>query len=142
MQKATYKIRQTYLLRLPPGEDLLVGLHRVRREHGIQLGVFNVAGSIRNATLGHYDQQAGVVRRQVLETGQDLVTCNGSISRQGDSFAIRANAVVCDPQGQMSAGELLAAEIHVAEVLVQELQGAKLVRERDSETGLFLWPVS
>lgn len=142
MQKPNYKIRQTYLLRLPPGEDLLVGLHRVRREHNIQLGVFNVVGSVRNATLGHQDQQTGEVRRQILETGLDLVTCNGNISRQGASYAIRANAVLCDAQGQVAAGELLAAEIHVAEVFIQELQGAKLVRERDPETGLFLWPVS
>lgn len=142
MQKPSYKIRQTYLFRLPPGEDLLVGLHRIRREYNILLGVFSVIGSVRNATLGHYDQQAGVTRRQALESSHDLVTCLGNISRQGDSFAIRTNAVLTDAQGQVTAGELLAAEIHVAEVYVQELQGTSLVRERDSETGQYLWPVS
>jgi len=142
MQKPTYKVRQTYLLRLPPGEDLLVGLYRICREHGIELGVFNIVGSVREATLGHLEPESGVTRRQMLESAQDLVACAGNISRQGDSIAIRANAMLSHAQGKLSAGELLAAQIHVAEVLIQQLQGKPLVRERDSETGLYLWPVS
>jgi len=66
MRKPIYKTRQTYLLRLPPGEDLLVGLYRICREYNVE---------------------------------------------------------------------------YVAEVLIQELQGRPLVRERDPETGLWLWPV-
>lgn len=142
MQKPAYRIRQTYLLRLPPGEDLLVGMYRICREHTIEFGVFNVIGSVRGATLGHLDQESGTVHNQAVESGQDLVACTGNISRQGDSLAIRASAVLSDTQGRVSAGELLAAQVHVAEVLIQELQGKPLVRERDPETGLCLWPVS
>jgi predicted DNA-binding protein with PD1-like motif len=142
MQIPTFKPGQNYLLRLPPGEDLLVGLHRVCREYGVELGVFRVNGAVRNATLGHLDQTAGELRRQILDTGQDLVSCSGNISPQGDSFRIRTYAVLSDPQGQVSAGELLAAEVYVAEVQLQELHGKPLVRELDPETGLWLWPVS
>jgi hypothetical protein len=142
MQIPTFKPGQSYLLRLPPGEDLLVGLHRVCREFGVELGVFRVNGAVRNATLGHLDQATGELRRQNLESGQDLVSCGGNISPQGDSFRIRTYAVLSDPQGQVSAGELLAAEVYVAEVQLQELNGKSLVREQDPETGLWLWPVS
>jgi hypothetical protein len=142
MQIPTFKPGQSYLLRLPPGEDLLVGLHRVCREFGVELGVFRVNGAVRNATLGHLDQATGELRRQNLESGQDLVSCSGNISPQGDSFRIRTYAVLSDPQGQVSAGELLAAEVYVAEVQLQELNGKSLVREQDPETGLWLWPVS
>jgi predicted DNA-binding protein with PD1-like motif len=142
MQIPTFKPGQSYLLRLPPGEDLLVGLHRVCREFGVELGVFRVNGAVRNATLGHLDQATGELRRQNLESGQDLVSCSGNVSPQGDSFRIRTYAVLSDPQGQVSAGELLAAEVYVAEVQLQELNGKSLVREQDPETGLWLWPVS
>jgi predicted DNA-binding protein with PD1-like motif len=142
MQIPTFKPGQSYLLRLPPGEDLLVGLHRVCREFGVELGGFWVNGAVRNATLGHLDQATGVLRRQILESGQDLVSCSGNISPQGDRVRIRTYAVLSDPRGQVSAGELLAAEVYVAEVHLQELQGKPLVRERDPETGLWLWPVS
>ena len=134
-------LKRSYLFRLPPGEDLQVGLHRVCREHNVEFGVFKVSGAVRSATLGHLDQESGEVRRQVLEAGQDLVECNGNISVQGDSFSIRAYAVLSDAQGQVSAGQLLAAEVYVAEVFLQELKGKPQVRGLDPETGLWLWPV-
>jgi predicted DNA-binding protein with PD1-like motif len=141
MQTPIYKLGQSYLLRLPPGEDLLVGLYRVCREYNIEFGTFRVVGAVRSATLGHLDQETGEVRRQVLEDGQDLVDCSGNVSPQGESFHIRAYAVLSDAQGQVSAGQLLAAAVYVAEVLIQEFRGKPLVRERDPETGLLLWPV-
>jgi predicted DNA-binding protein with PD1-like motif len=141
MQKHSYKLGQSHLLRLPPGEDLLVGLYRVCREYEVAFGVFEVNGAVRSATLGHLDQESGETRRQILEAGQDLVSCTGNISSQGDSFQIRAYAVLSDAQGEVSAGELLAAEIYVAEVHIQELKGKPQVREWDPETGLWLWPV-
>lgn len=142
MQKSIFTLGRNILLRLPPGEDLLVGLYRVCREHDVDLAVFQVNGAVRNATLGHLDQETGEVHRQILEAGQDLVECSGNVSPQGDSFQIRAYAVMSDSQGHVSAGQLLAAEIYVAEVLLKELHGKPLVRERDPETGLWLWPVS
>jgi predicted DNA-binding protein with PD1-like motif len=141
MQRPIYKLGQNYMLRLPPGEDLLVGLYRVCREYDVDFGAFKVIGAVRSATLGHLDQETGEIRRQILDTGQDLVGCSGNVSPQGDSFRIRAYAVLSDAQGRVSAGELLAAQIFVAEVFLQELRGKPQVREQDSETGLWLWPV-
>ena len=141
MRQPSYRLGQSYLFRLPPGEDLLVGLYRVCREFDVGFGVFRVTGAVRNATLGHLDQESGDLRRQVLEAGQDLVECSGNVSPQGDSFYIRAYAVMSDSEGQVSAGELLAADVYVAEVLLQELEGKPLTREQDPETGLWLWPV-
>ena len=141
MHKPAYNLGQGYLLRLPPGEDLLVGLYRVCRECNVEFGVFRVVGAVRNATLGHLDQSTGEVRRRTLKSGHDLVECSGNVSPLGDSFQIQAYAVMSNGQGRVSAGELLAAEVHVAEVLLQEMEGKPLVRERDPETGLWLWPV-
>jgi len=141
MQKPIYSRGQSYLFRLPPGEDLLVGLYRVCREYNIGFGTFRVLGSVRSATLGHLDQGSGRVREVVLAAGQDLVECAGNVSPQGDSIYLRAYAVLSDAQGQVSAGELLAAEIYVAEVFIQALEGKPQVRELDPETGLWLWPV-
>jgi predicted DNA-binding protein with PD1-like motif len=141
MHKSIYTQGQSYLLRLPPGEDLLVGLYRVCREYDIEFGTFRVVGAVRDATLGHLDQQTGEVRRQVLQTGQDLVQCSGNISPQGKRSHIRAYATLSDIEGRISAGQLLAAQVYVAEVTIQEMKGKPLVRERDPETGLWLWPV-
>jgi predicted DNA-binding protein with PD1-like motif len=139
MHKSIYTLGQNYVLRLPPGEDLLVGLYRVCREYNIDFGAFKANGAVRSATLGHLDQGTGKVHRQALEKGQDLVDCSGNISPQGDSFHIRAYAILSDAKGRVSAGELLAAEVYVAEVMIQELKGKPLVRVQDPETGLLLW---
>lgn len=130
------------LMRLPPGEDLLVGLYRICRERGINLGVFMATGSVRSATIGHLDQECGETCRQVLETDQELVHCAGNISLQANSLSIRAHAVLSDREGNVSAGELLAAAVHVVELFVQEVKGTSLSRELDPETGLWLWPVA
>jgi len=71
MRPPTYTVGHVNLLRLPPGEDLLVGLYRTCRECGIELGTFMASGSVRSATLGHLDQETGEQRREVLESGQD-----------------------------------------------------------------------
>jgi predicted DNA-binding protein with PD1-like motif len=142
MRTRVYTLGSSNLLRLPPGEDLLVGLHRICRERGITFGVFMAIGSVRSATLGHLNYECGETCHQVLETGQDLVQCSGNISLQGGSFAIHAYAVLSDSQGQVSAGELLAAEVYVVEVFIQEVKGTPLTREMDPETGLWLWPVA
>lgn len=141
MQKPSYKVGQSYLFRLPPGEDLLVGLYRMCREYNVGFGTFRVNGVVRNATLGHLDIETGEVRRQALKNGQDLVECSGNISPQGSSFFLRIYAVLSDAEGRVSAGELLEAEVYIAEVLIQELKGKPLSRERDPETGLLLWPI-
>lgn len=141
MRKLSYKTEQSLLLRLPPGEDLLVGLYRVCREYDVAFGVFQVAGAVRSATLGHLDQVSGEVRRQVLDWGHDLVSCSGNVSPQGDSARIRAYAVLSDAEGRVSAGEILAGEVYVAEVFIQELRGQAQQRQQDPETGLWLWPV-
>jgi len=130
------------LLRLPPGEDLLVGLYRICREWGISAGVFTASGSVRSATLGHLDQECGEVCHQILDAAQELVYCGGNISLQDGGLSIRAHAVVSDSQGRVSAGELLAAEVHVVELFVQALRGTPPTREPDPETGLWLWPVA
>ncbi len=142
MNKPIYTLGQSYVLRLPPGEDLLVGLYRVCREYDIEFGTFSVTGAVRGATLAHLDQESGEIRREILEGGRDLVSCNGNISPQGDSIYLQAHAVLSDAQGRISAGELLSAVVYVAEVLIQELKGKAQERERDPETGLWLWPVT
>jgi predicted DNA-binding protein with PD1-like motif len=141
MQKTSYKLGQCYILRLPPGEDLLVGLYRVCREYNIEFGILKVVGAVRGATLGHLDPESGESHRRILEGSHDLVECSGNITPQGGSFVIHAYALLSDAQGQVSGGELLAAENYVAEVFIQELKGRPPIRERDPETGLWLWPV-
>jgi predicted DNA-binding protein with PD1-like motif len=141
MQKPIHKRGQSHIFRLPPGEDLLVGLYRVCREYDVQFGAFSIIGAVRSATLGHLDQETGKVHRQILDQGQDLVHCIGNVSPLGDSIYIRAYAVLSDAEGKVTAGELLAAQVYVAEVLIQEFKGRPLVRQRDPETELWLWPV-
>ncbi len=141
MQTINLKLGQSYLFRLPPGEDLLVGLYRVCREQNVACGMFKVLGAVRSATLGHLDQESGEVQRQTVEGGHDLVECSGNVTPMGDRFHVQAYAVLSDSEGQVTAGELLAAEVHVAEVFVQELRGRAPSRSRDPETGLWLWPI-
>ena len=77
LRKPSYRVGQSYLFRLPPGEDLLVGLYRVCREFEVGFGVFRVTGAVRNATLGHLDQVTVRVLEHELPAlsslGADLV---------------------------------------------------------------------
>ena len=63
MNYVPYSIKQTFMVRLPQGEDLLAAVAAVVRETGVRLGVFSVIGAVSAAAFGYYDQRKRSIRQ-------------------------------------------------------------------------------
>lgn len=130
------------MVRLPPGTDLLAGIEGLAREEGLETATFQCLGAVRNAKLAFYNQEAKQYEEFSVDQPMEIILCHGNVSlKEGQPF-VHAHAALSDAQGKTVSGHVLpGTEIFVCEVTLQEWRGAPLVRKRDGETGLWMWPV-
>jgi hypothetical protein len=74
-------------------------------------------------------------------TPQEVASCIGNISiKEGEPF-VHAHAVLADQNGNTKAGHLIEGKVFAAEIHLTELIGEELVRKDDAVTGLSLWKI-
>ncbi len=140
MHRTDYAIQRTFLRTLPHGDDLLSAIETLCREEGIVLGTFSVIGAVASATYGYYDQQQRRYKKLERDGAFELISCSGNVSIKDDNPFIHAHILFGDEKGSCFGGHLMSpTKIFAAELLLQELDGERLVREHDETTGLFLW---
>jgi len=134
------KIRDTHLIRLPHGADLLEALTEQCRQRGITMGFVSVIGAVEGATIGYYDQKERVYRSSQIAGGLEITSCNGNISLKDGAVMVHAHILLSDDEGKTYGGHLMSpTTLFAGEALIQELEGEPLEREYDEVTGLFLW---
>ena len=57
MKSEIYNIKQTFLIRLSYGEDILSTVEGLMDKESITVGIFSIIGAVNRATFGYYDQQ-------------------------------------------------------------------------------------
>jgi uncharacterized protein len=133
-------IKQTVMVRLPYGEDLLAAVADVVRETGVRSGVFSIIGAASGAAFGYYDQKKKEYRTIIRQGEFEIVTGSGNVSLKEGSPFVHAHVLFADETGSSFGGHLMpgtvifAAELHLA-----ALDSEPLVRQYDQTTGLFLW---
>jgi predicted DNA-binding protein with PD1-like motif len=140
MNYVPYSIKQTFMVRLPQGEDLLAAVADAVRETGIRFGVFSIIGAASAAAFGYYDQTKKEYQT-IIRLGEfEIVTGSGNVSLKDNSPFVHAHILFADENGSSFGGHLMQGTvIFAAELCLQELEGAPLVRQHDGTTGLFLW---
>jgi predicted DNA-binding protein with PD1-like motif len=128
--------------RLAKGEDLLAGLEKVAREHGITLGEVQALGAVSQARLGYYNQTERQYYFFDLDRPLEIVSLIGNISLKDEKPMIHAHVSLADQAGRAFGGHLANGTLVFAcEFAIQEYRSATpLVRRPDEPTGLFLWP--
>jgi uncharacterized protein len=140
MNYVPYSIKQTFMVRLPQGEDLLAAVADAVRETGIRFGVFSIIGAASAAAFGYYDQTKKEYQT-IIRLGEfEIVTGSGNVSLKDNSPFVHAHILFADENGSSFGGHLMPGTvIFAAELCLQELEGEPLVRQHDDTTGLFLW---
>jgi hypothetical protein len=140
MNYVPYFIKQTFMVRLPQGEDLLAAVADAVRETGIRFGVFSIIGAASAAAFGYYDQTKKEYQ-SIIRLGEfEIVTGSGNVSLKDNSPFVHAHILFADENGSSFGGHLMPGTfIFAAELCLQELEGEPLVRQHDDKTGLFLW---
>lgn len=137
---STFKTREVQAFRLSPGAELVAELTAHCAQHAIHQALIAGIGALRRPEIGSYSFEEGVYHRLQLAGDWELLTLNANVSlREGRPF-IHPHVTLGNSAGEVRGGHLFSAEVLVAEIFVQVLEGEPLERVPDAETGLSLWP--
>ena len=134
------KVKDTHLIRLPHGADILEALTQECQQRGITMGAVSVIGAVQAASIGYYDQRERAYQSRRLSGGFEITSCNGNISLKDGAVMVHAHILLSDAKGKTYGGHLMSpTTLFAGEAVIQELEGKSLEREYDEVTGLFLW---
>lgn len=132
------RLGRSFLLRAPEDVELVSFINEFAEKKEIRMGVFNVIGSLKKATIGYFDTDERKYKIIELSETHELVTTTGNISlKDGRPFA-HVHAVLGDEKGNAKGGHLVEGIVFIAEIFIQELLGEPLER-KPQESGLSLW---
>lgn len=125
--------------RLFEDEDLLEDINLVANRAGINVGFFNLIGTLKKANVGFYCE--GRYKTIEVNGPLEIASCIGNVSlKEGKPFA-HAHIVVSDRKGKAMGGHVMQGCIigATAELVLTEAAGVHLHRKFDKKTQLYLW---
>lgn len=135
-----YNVKNTYLLRLDKGDDLLKTLTKIVKENEIELATISGLGAVSEVVFGYYDQldwEYNFIERK----GQfEILSLNGNVSIKDGQPMVHAHIMLADDNGDAFGGHLAeGTKVFASEIEIQELDKADKIRKYDEDTGLTLW---
>jgi len=140
MKKIESKLGRVIFARLLENEDLLEAISNTAKKTRITAGFFILIGTLKEAKLGFYRQ--GKYEPIQIDEPVEIVSCIGNISlKEEKDLVVHAHVSVSDEKGQVFGGHVLPGCIvaATAELMLVEAADAKLQREFDEKTNLYLW---
>jgi len=129
------------LVRVKHDSEIIKFVTELAKKNSIMTATFTAIGALKWAKLGFYDQEKHEYLESSLLAPQEIASCMGNISiKEGEPF-VHAHAVLADQNGNTKAGHLLEGKVFAAEIHLTELIGEELVRKNDAVTGLSLWKI-
>jgi predicted DNA-binding protein with PD1-like motif len=126
--------------RLLEGEDLAGAIKKRAEENGIKAGIFNVIGTLKEATLGFYKESQYYNVR--VDGPLEIASCMGNVGVDvKGEVLIHAHLVVSNENCEAFGGHLMK-DSHVgaaAELVIIEASGVNLQKTFDPKTKLNLW---
>src|SRR6056297_1481942 len=135
-----HEVKNTYLLRLERGDDLIKELTAIVKENDIQLATISGLGAVSKIVFGYYDQKDWEYNFLEKEGQFEILSLNGNVSIKDGEPMVHAHIMLADEEGNAFGGHLGEGTIVFAsEIEIQELSDADKVRKYDEDTGLPLW---
>lgn len=129
--------------RILEDEDLTEAIKKRLEESGIRAGVFNVIGTLKEATLGFYKE--GEYQNVRVGGPLEIASCMGNIGADAKGeVLIHAHLVVSNENCEAFGGHLMK-DSHVgatAELVMIEATGVNLQKVFDPKTKLNLWKLT
>ena len=130
----------SFLARLPIGEDLLDSITHEFTKRMIWKADFSVIGAVTSAVLGYYDPETREYRNSEFKGQFEIVACIGNVSEKDGKIFVHAHIVLSGQDYLCFGGHLMAGtKIFAAELSASPIAGALPRREFDPSTGLALW---
>lgn len=136
----SYSIKKIYMGRLSNNDDLIESLNKIVTENFIKIGVINLIGAVKKATIAFYDQNEYKYNCKVFNEDLEILNCTGNISIKDGIPMVHCHITLSDKEGKAFGGHLMPDTIiFAAEYTIYELEGKELVRNFDPITKLALW---
>jgi len=140
MSRTPYTLKRIFIGRLPHGEDLLESIAELANEENITIGKVTAIGAVQSAAIAYYNQETKQYERKEFDKHFEIVSCVGNISTLNQRPMAHCHIVLADENGNCFGGHLTnGCVIFACEVIIEELDGAKLTRDFEEITGLPLW---
>jgi predicted DNA-binding protein with PD1-like motif len=136
--------------RILPGTDLIQGIEAICLQNNVGFGIIvSIIGSLQKAEFTYpvpdITNKMGIryCDPVKIEGPIDLLSCQGVVGRTEDGeTSIHIHAVICDANMRVYGGHFLAKGnpiLGTGEILIQECNDAKIVREHDEETEFMMF---
>jgi hypothetical protein len=116
---------------------LLGSLEDLARDAAVQGGAFTAIGAVRKAAFSFYDQSSHRYVPIKMNEGMEIVSCSGTFGVLNGSPKIHCHVAFSNREGLAFGGHLIqGTEVFVGEVHLTEVDGVKLERRVEQETGM------
>ncbi|MFQ5987010.1 MAG: PPC domain-containing DNA-binding protein [Thermoplasmata archaeon] len=124
-------------MKLQRGEEVLPSLQEALRGRGITSGlVLSGIGALEGLELGWFDPEKGAYVRKRFEGSHELLSLQGSVTLEAEP-PLHVHASVAGPDYAAVGGHLFAGSVSIlAEISVQHLEGLRMTRKENPDTGL------
>jgi uncharacterized protein len=130
----------SFLVRLPKGEDLLEAMTAEFTKRSMPKASFTLVGAVDKAVLGFYDTETREYVNREFEGPLEIVSCIGNVSERDGEIFVHAHACLGDAEYACFGGHLMPGTIiFAAELCGTPVPGPTPVRKFDEPTGLVLW---
>jgi len=139
MELLQSKFGKVVFARLSEDEDLLEAITLVAEKSRVTAGFFTLIGTLKKANVGFY--QKGKYETIKIENPVEIVSCMGNVSLKENKPFAHAHMAVSNEKGEVLGGHVMPGCVIAAtgELVLVEARDARLRREMDEKTKLFLW---
>ena len=136
--KVILQEKNTYILKVGVGEEVLGALKAFCRKEGIEAAHFSCIGAASEAELWWYDLKRKEYEKKIFQTDLEIVSMTGNIALKEGEIIVHAHGVMADREYKTVGGHIASMVISGAGEIVLEKMSGRMDRAYDEETGLHL----
>ena len=134
------KFKDTYVIRMDRGEEILSALTELCRKEKITLGSVSALGAADHAVIGLYDVGARQYHRHTFDEPMEITSLVGSISTKEGEPYLHLHINLCREDMSVIGGHLNECRISATcEMIVRQLDGVVERKLDEAVTGLNLY---
>ncbi len=141
MGSAKMTVGRVFLVRADYDSEIVEFVTNLANREQLFSASFTAIGALKNAKLGFYNQQTHQYAEHVLVEPHEIASCIGNVSLKNGKPFVHAHAVLSNSSGNTRGGHLIEGRVFAAEIHLIELLGQNIEREVDKTTGLSLWNI-
>jgi len=130
--------KDTVLLRLFPGEEIIASLQLFAHNYQNMFINFTGIGAINQATLGCFDIKSKNYIKKELTDNYEVVSLIGNIATVNNNPFIHSHICLSNDKFEVVGGHLMSATVSITTEITLSITDQTVARVEDKETGLQL----